>query len=208
MPSRLTWQHQQQIDRDKFLSQFRDPAMRATADLQYRIYSILVTDNIDYLKKEGRIDYYIISTAFLVAQFFAWIEILRRKAEKLDYSELVTRLDAVSQAFAYGGPSFQIFNLEQREIGERIIITSSNQDERYQTIGYSDFVDWMKESSVPTCFIQLDKHVHALMDNPDLPKMKLIKIQNALIDLMDFIDPHAQWIPKDERTKVMPYKVT
>lgn len=202
VPSRLTWQRQQQIDRDKFLSQFRDPVMRATADLQNRIYSILVTDNIAFLKKEGRIDYYINSTAFLVAQFFAWVEILRRKADKLDYSELVARLDAVSQAFAYGGPGFQIFHLEQREIGERIIITSSGQDERYQTIGYSDFVDRMKESNIPTCFIQLDKHVRALMDNPDLPKNRLIKTQNALIDLMDFIDPHFQWVSKDKRTKV------
>ena len=202
MPSRLTWQRQQQIDCDKFLSQFRDPAIRATNDLQIRINSILEIDKITYLKKEGRIEYYINSTAFLVAQFFAWVEILRRKANKLDYSELITRLDEVSQAFAYGHLSFQIFPLEQREIGERIIITSSDQDEKYQTIGYSDFVDYMKSSNVPICFMQLDKHVRALMDNPGLPKERLTKIRSTLINLIDLVDPHFQWVPKNKRTRV------
>ena len=77
----------------------------------------------------------------MIAQFFAWVEILRRKAAMLDYSKLMNCLTAVGQSFSDGIPGFQVFHLEQREIGEHMIISSSKLDEEYyDCIGYSDFV--------------------------------------------------------------------
>lgn len=200
LPGRLTWQRQQKIDRERFLSKFRDPAMRAITDLEHRIFTMLCTHNIRYVIETGNEDYYILSISFLLANFFAWTEILRRKACNLDYSHLMTRLDEVASAFADGGPGFQIFRLEQREIGERMIRPSHAENEDYSILGYSEFIDLMKGSAVPPCLKRLEENAKACMLNT--PIERLIWIQNALIDLVEFIDPDADWMPKDKRKKI------
>src|SRR5713226_2011546 len=75
LPSALTWRHEQKVQREKFLSQFRDPAVRATIELRNRVFAIITTMDFMIVKKIGQEDYYITSTAFLLAQFFAWVEI-------------------------------------------------------------------------------------------------------------------------------------
>lgn len=205
LPNWLTWRHQQHIDREKFLSRFRDPAMRATADLHNRIYHILTREDIKYLKEIGHENYYIISSAFLIAQFFAWTEILHRKAAMLDYYKLMNHLAAVGQSFSDGTPGLQIFHLESREIGERMIISSSQGGEdSYSCMGYSDFINLL-EKDTPPCFLRLQDKIRELTTDDLLKKKailkRLIRVQNALIDLMDFIDPQNKWATRN-KTKI------
>lgn len=203
LPSQLTWRRQQNVDREKFLAHFRDPAMRATSELQDRVYALIkLPGNYQYAKEIGQEDYYILSTAFLVAQFFCWVEIIRRKAAMLDYGELVSRLDTVVEAFSSGGPGFQIFRLQQREIGERIIVAIPDQYNEYNCMGYAEFVDLMrkKKAQVPLCISQLEENINGMLANPPLDR--LVRVQHALIDLMDFLDPDTKWVSKDRRSKV------
>jgi hypothetical protein len=201
LPSQLTWRRQQKVEREKLLSQYRDPAMRATSELQDRIYAVLMTSSLEYLIEIDRQDYYVTSTAFLVAQFFAWVEILRRKAALLDYQELTTLLNEVGHAFSHGRGDFQIFNLEQREIGERMIVSSLDQQNDYHSLGYAAFLDLIRKDSTPVCISQLEVQVRQMLGG-DLPSARLVQIQHALIDTMDFLDPLARWVPTDKRTKV------
>lgn len=206
LPGRLTWRRQQQIEREKFLAQFRDPAMRAIADLHNRTHDILTRDDLGYLKRIGQESYYITSTTFLIAQFFAWQEILRRKAAMLDYYKLMNYLAAVGQSFSDGLPGLQIFYLEQREIGECMILTSSGPDgDTYTCTGYSDFKKIL-EKDTPLCFSTLQNKIRELLTDDQTKKRAILKrlilIQHALIDLMNFIDPQNHWATHN-KTKIL-----
>jgi hypothetical protein len=199
LPSQITWRREQKVERDKILSQFRNPAIAATSDLQGRIYVLLQGSNYDYLKDIGMGDYYILSTAFLVAQFFAWAELLLQKMSMLDYSELITRLEKTTESFSHGYPGFQIFRLEQREIAQRMLNVSSNSN--LHCLGYAEFIDMMKKRNIPACFSRLAKITKKLLEDPENEMARLTAIQRALTDLIVFLDPEARWVPQDRRYK-------
>ena len=203
LPSQVTWQRQQKVDREKFLAQFRDPTMRATSELQERVYALLkLPENRKIAEESWEKDYYLTSTAFLVAQFFAWTEILRRKAALLDYGELVRQLDEVVEAFSAYGTSLQIFRLQQREIGERVIVPLPDRHDEYRSLGYAEFIDLIRQDrkSIPSWLSYLEKHIRNLLADP--PTDKLIEVQHALINLMNFLDPENRWVSKYARKKI------
>lgn len=201
LPSQLTWRREQRVEREKLLSQFRDPAIRVASDLQGRVFVILSGNaHYLYLRRNRLKEYYIVSTAFLVAQFFAWVELLRRKTSMLDYSELTTKLEEVTHSFSGGRPGFQVFNLEQREIGERMLVVPANSN--LYCVGYADFVENMKADDVPPCFSRLIKITGQMLDDSPSETIRLARIQHSLIELLDFLDPESRWIPKDKRRKI------
>jgi hypothetical protein len=199
LPSQITWRREQKVEREKLLSQFRNPAITVTWDLQSRIYVLLQASNYRYLKGVGMGDYYVLSTAFLVAQFFAWTELLLQKISMLDYSELITRLEKITESFSRGYPGFQIFRLEQREIGQRMLSLSS--DSNVRCLGYAEFVDLMKKDDLPACFSRLEEITKKLLENPESEVARLTAVQHALIDLIVFLDPEGKWVPQTKRNK-------
>jgi hypothetical protein len=203
LPSRLTWQREQRVKREKLLSQFRDPAIRAISELQSRLFAILLNvaecGNYGYLKRHGHEEYYILSTSFLVAQFCAWVEILRREGAMLDYSELITRLERATQSLSHGIEGFQIFKLEQREIGERMLSVSESPGPL--CMGYAQFVDLLRGDNVPACLAELRARVLHLMEHPIAEMIRLVRIQHAMIDLIEFIDPDSRWVPQGRRAR-------
>src|SRR5215216_1126916 len=199
LPGQLTWRREQKVEMEKLLSQFRNPAIMATADLQGRIFVLLNGGNYKYLQKVGMGEYYILSTAFLIAQFFAWVELLLQRMSMLDYSEFTGRLEKATESFSHGTPGFQIFRLEQREIGQRMINTSSNSS--FHCLGYAEFVDMMKNGNVSSCFTRLETITEKLVEHPENEMARLTAIQHALIDLIMFLDPKAAWVPKKVRAK-------
>ncbi|MBI3152842.1 MAG: hypothetical protein HYZ21_11955 [Chloroflexi bacterium] len=199
LPSQMTWRREQKVERDKLLSQFRNPAIAAISDLQGRIFVLLQGGNYAYLRKIDMEDYYILSTAFLVAQFFAWVEILLQKMSMLDYSELTSRLEKATGSFSHGYPGFQIFRLEQREIGQRMLNVPVNSN--LQCLGYAEFIDMMKKPNRSACFSRLEKITKKLLEDPGNEMARLTAIQHALIDLIVFLDPKAEWVPPNRRDK-------
>jgi hypothetical protein len=200
LPGQLTWRREQKVERDKLLSQFRAPAIRAVSELQGRVYSILKGNNYAYLKSIKNEEYFVTSTAFLLAALFAWVEILRQKVGALDYAELTLKLSEVTHSFARGERGFQIFHLEQREIGERMLMSSAGPDQL--SVGYASFVEILKSKQAPACFLQLSRKVEYLLENPAREAIRLVTVQHALVDLIDFIDPHSRWVLEKERKKI------
>jgi hypothetical protein len=202
LPDWLTWRRQQRVQREKVLSQFRGPAIRAISELEGRMSAILsdLAGNYGYVRDLGQGDYYINSTAFLIAQYFAWDEILRQEVGMLDYSDLVGRLEQVTSAFSHGFAGFQVFRLRQREIGEQMLIEP--EEHGAQCMGYSGFVKLMGSAHIPAAFQRLDESVRFLLESPGEEIIRLILIQHALIDLIGFIDPEARWVPDERRAKV------
>jgi hypothetical protein len=199
LPNRITWRRQQQVDRERLMSQFRGPAIRAMHDLERRIYGTVGEQASGYqnIKQEGQGEYYINATTFQIAQCCAWMEILREKMGALDYAELETRLSALSQSLlgAYR-PHFHVFLLEQREIGERMVSITNGE---MCCKGYSEFLDLLNREDAPICFSRLRDRVITMLDNWGPEAEKLVRIQHALVDMVKFLDPAGRWIIEARR---------
>src|SRR6478672_12367292 len=106
LPDRLTWQRQQKVERERQLASIRAPAILAFSDLHFRLKHVGETKaaNYEYVRRIGEADYYINSTAYLVARAFVWQEILRQRMATLDYAEVYRRLEAMTKAFSGGTP--------------------------------------------------------------------------------------------------------
>jgi len=207
LPDRMTWQRQQEVERDKLMSQLRAPALAAIYDLQSRIYVIAQKQaaNYEYVKRMRQEEYYVDSTTFLVAQCFAWLGALRKKMATFDYAALFTRLEGVSKSFAGGQPGFQLFWLEQREIGERMLRATDATD--VQCMGYSEFLDSLRTKATPSCFSSLRKKVAVMREDWPKEVVRLTRIQHALVETVNFIDPDARWVPQNRRDRLSVEKI-
>ena len=199
LPDRITWRRQQQVDREKLMSQVRGPAIRAMHELERRIFGTVDEQAGGYqsIKQEGQAEYYINATTFQIAQCCAWIEILRKKMGALDYDQLETRLSTLSQTLLGGyRPHFHVFLLEQREIGERMISMANGE---MGCKGYSEFLDLLNHEDTPLCFSYLKTRVKTMLDNWGPEAEKLVRIQHSLVDIVEFLDPSGRWIIEERR---------
>jgi len=203
LPDWLTWRREQHIRQRQLLATQRDPAVRAVNELQERLWVILSSKAANYhytREQQGDEEYYVESTAFLVAQYLAWSELMRRQIAALDYNDLSRLLDDVSDAFAHGGPGFQFYRLDQREIGERLM-TQMKADADAAIFRYSDFRDIMATPKPPERLLVLRNRSQYLLEHVDRELERATRIQNALIDLLDFVDAKRLWVRPDRRTK-------
>jgi hypothetical protein len=202
LPDQLTWRREQRVRQRQLLATQRDPAVRAINELQGRLWVILSTEaaNYHYVKQQGDAAYYIQSTAFLVAQYFAWSELMRRQIAALDYSDLSLLLEEVSEAFAHGGSGFQIYRLEQREIGERLM-PQMKADSDAAIFRSSEFRDMMAAPQPAEKLLTLRDRSQYLLDHIEREIERASLIQNALVDLLDFIDVERRWVRPNRRRK-------
>jgi hypothetical protein len=192
LPEWLTWRRTQRVDRQLQLSRVRAPAIRALSELHERLAVIARTQAADhrYVKAMGQGDYFVNSTAYLVARAFAWQEILRRRMSNYDYAQLYMRLEKLTEAFAHGKPGFQVFGLQQTEVGERMITGS---DDDIDCMSYSDFLDRMSRDDPPRCLSMLYERVNVLLERPVDELGRVAGIDRALIEVLVFLDPRRRW---------------
>jgi hypothetical protein len=201
---------------EQVMSRYRDPLLNAAFDLQSRIYNLIANA---YWKKirsgdEDEQDYAVKSTLFVVAQYFAWAEALRRGVQFLDLGELqrnqdlAGRLEAIRNALATDrfGSEFRIFRAHQRAIGEVMLEATPDAEaegNRWECLGYASFCAKLdQDGSFRTWFERLDRDVRDLAAGPDEARARLVALQNALIDLLDFLDEPAVRFPQHLRSKI------
>jgi hypothetical protein len=196
LPEWLTWRRTQRVERERQLAYVRAPAILAFSDLHGRLEAVASwqAQNYQYVKQIGQADYYINSTAYLVARAFAWQEILRRRMASYDYAELYARLESLTQAFSHGGPGFQVFRLEQTEIGERLI--TAFDDDNAACMSLSAFLDQMERDVPPRWLSDLRKRVTLLLDHPVKELCRTARMDRALIEVLLFLDPQRRWRPQ------------
>lgn len=188
---------------------YLEPLIRSAADLQSRIYNILEYGFIDRYYHNGsdrNKSYVINNTVFLVAQFFAWAEAARIDVQFLNLeSDLKTRKLSELQSKIYSliqtdslGPYFIFFAGEQRAIGEQMLIKT---DKGYNCIGYGEF---LRKGTFCNEFLfkELKNEVIKITENMHNYRARLQKLQHALIDLLDYLDPNEVRINSNERSKV------
>jgi hypothetical protein len=196
LPDWLTWRRTQRVERERQLAHVRAPAILALSDLHGRLEAIARTQaaNHRYVKAMGQGDYYIDSTAYLVARAFAWQEILRRRMASYDYAELYLRLESLTEAFSHGDRGFQVFRLEQTEIGERLI--AALDDDNVACMSLSDFLDRIGQDDPPRWLTVLRRRVISLLEKPVDELCRTARIDRALIELLVFLDPQRRWRPQ------------
>lgn len=187
------------------LERYRKPLMRAAQDVQSRLYNILCKDFLAaYLGGTDDEDqqYAAESTLFVIAQFFAWNEIMRRDVQFADLETektgpLSAKLNQVTRAWASDehGRMFQIFSAQQRAIGERMIrVTGVRSD----CMGYADFCDEVSAGRIPH-LMKIRKELWLALADLEPRRHRLRKIQHALIDLLNILDPACTRLPAGDR---------
>jgi hypothetical protein len=184
---------------------FREPLGRAAYDLQSRIFNIIKSDFLNaYLKNgdERTRSYAIKNTIFVIAQYFAWTELVRREIQFIDLGEdqktrelsaLQDTIYSIWQTSDYH-PLFRVFAGEQRAIGERVLHDG-------RCLGYAAFLDFFN-SSQDQLLHALEADVAALGTNLPQALPRLMALQHALVDLLDFLDPQFVRFPQKNRTKL------
>lgn len=196
-------------ERRVFMDRYRGPLIHAAYNLQSRLHTILTKpDFLDVLcsgdntSRERR--YYIDNTAYVVAQYFAWAEIIRREIFQLDLGEVEGNrsLSALLDAM-YGhwqddryGKTLRVFAGEQRAIGEAMLTGSGSAGER-QVLGYGEFLKRVDALPFINDFRTELGHRDAVLGAIE----RLRVVQHALVDLTSLLDPGVVYVPASNLKK-------
>ena len=177
------------------LSKYREPLIVAAYELQSRLYNIL---RLNFLGKyyvhdrEGSRQYTVDHTLYLVGQYLAWTEILRREVQFLQFEEdastrLVSKLlydvrDTFASDRAELGAPFMIWRGEQNAIGERMITV---EDGQRLCIGYATFVERSADKEFRGWFERLARDIDVIAGEPN-PRLR--ELHHRLVDLVTTLD--------------------
>lgn len=177
------------------LAKYREPLILAAYDLQSRLFNILRQDFLGkyYVQdREGSRQYTVDHTAYLVGQYFAWTEILRREVQFLEFEEEASTrrvselLYEVRDAFASDraelGAPFMIWRGVQNAIGERMVTV---EDGQRLCIGYATFVERSADKQFMRWFEGLVRDIDVIAGEPNL---RLRELQHRLVDLVTTLD--------------------
>ena len=111
-----------------------------------------------------------------------------------DYAQLDARLESLTGAFSSGEPGFQVFRLEQTEIGERLITAFDG--DNMACMSFSDFLDRCEQEDPPRWLSELRKRSTELLNHPVNELCRTARVDRALIEVLAFLDPHQRWRPQ------------
>ncbi len=206
---------------EELMSRYREPLLRAAFDLQSRIFNIIEHRFMVHYGADGREheqQYARDNTVFLFAEYFGWVEILRRDVQFLDLGDvernylLVQRLEQIGDTFAMSDPesadpSFRILKGQQRALGE-LMIPSRPDDVgagRRFCLGYAAFRGRLQEEpAFADWFRPLCDDVSALVGEDTRAFERLVPMQHALLDLIEFLDDPPRRFLRERCTKLHP----
>jgi hypothetical protein len=201
----------QEAKATEILAKYRDPLLRAAHDLQSRLFRLMsgtfLGTTFPNITKWER-TYLFENTMYVLAEYLGWVEILRREIRFLDLGNvkanrrLAELMERITEILFQDSPKdlLRLLRGEQRAIGE--IMIASADTAHLVCIGYATFVQKLKEPDFNYWFQNLQQDIEKFIDEPEVSKKRIILLQNALIDLIDFLDPDCTRIPKSKRKKV------
>jgi len=195
-------------DRKQQMERYIGPLIHATNHLQGRLFKAasdeafrrkLLRDNDD----SEYYDYIRRNTAFLIAQFFAWAEIIRVEVYGLDIggrrrnSKLAKLMDEIYDAWQTErfGRGFRIFAGDQRAIGEAM----TTEETPRRCIGYGEFLRRLDADDpiLRALYSKIDD-TQSLLDATN----RLAAIQCVLLDVLKLLDPRGVYWPIESYSKV------
>lgn len=203
-------EEERSIDLQLTMDKYRGPLVHSAYELQSRIFNLVSLDVISYHFTNNNDDstekeYFLKNTMYVIAQYFAWTEIIRKEIQFIEFHEsaasehlsaLQDVIYATWQSIEYTD-SLSIWAGEQRGIGELIL---EEKNGRYECVGYSKFLKLIQGGEEPL-LQQLESRVATFLDSNDYKSVRLVKLQHTLIDLLEFLDPNYVRFPKNKRSK-------
>ncbi|MFC8952671.1 hypothetical protein ACFT8P_08495 [Streptomyces sp. NPDC057101] len=197
------------LERQDVMSRFRDPLLWAAFDFQSRLYNIVGQHFLRVYFVHPHDQLYVVrSTLHVLAEYLGWVEILRRRIYFLDLGNkeanrrivaLLARIGGVLNDDAYPDRHFQLFRSDQRAIGELVIKKESDSD---SCIGYAEFCARLEsDPGFASWFTRLADSITAL-SALEGRHPRLVALQAALMDLIDFLDPEQERFPQKRRFRV------
>ena len=198
------------IEADELVAKYRNPLLRSAFDFQSRIYNVYRPGGF---RGRAEPEYFRLNTLFLFADFLGWLEIVRRELQFLDLGavdatrKLARTIDHVQDRLASTSTlrdDLYIYRGHQRAIGEVMLSAierNGGSGPRHECMGYAAFVEAQQRPEFSRWFERLGKAVMRLPDASQKPK-RLIEVQHALIDLIDFLDPDALRFDRRYREKL------
>jgi hypothetical protein len=194
----------------------------AVFDLQSRLYNILHGQVVDrspgagvgyltaYLGRgtPAEAEYARRSTVFVLAEYLAWAEVLRRDIQFLNLGgsrinrKIMGQISQISSDISdMSGPNseLRLFRAHQRAIGELMVHPDSAPGQRW-CLGYAEFCQRLDhDNAFLAWFAGLLGDVDRLAIDtvPAVPRLQ--KIQNELVALIDLLDPKAVRFPQFRR---------
>ncbi len=180
---------------EEVLTKYREPLLQAAFELQSRLYNIIrqgLLKNFYVHGSDRDRAYTVENTLYVLAQYLAWTEIIRREVQFLDLgkvdltrnlSNLQEHIRVILLSTRYGNV-FRVFRGEQRAIGELMIVGHDGVDD---CIGYAAFVA-KQEEAFRFWFEPLRQSVDALATDLKSDNGRLKELQHALIELIEYLD--------------------
>jgi hypothetical protein len=173
------------------LERHRDPLLAAAYELQARLHNILCnrfTEDYVLGNKAGKQEAALESTLYVFAQFFGWREIIRREIQFLRFlkdeetREVAQLLRDVGEAFLTDeyGPQFMIWRVEQRGLGECMIVTS---DGKPTCMGFATFVG--QRATMKEWLDPLERDLRQMNEDG---RARLTRLQHLLLELVQKLD--------------------
>lgn len=199
---------------EQLRARYRDPLLGAAFALQSRLYNIVAQGFLLRYMRADRAsrEYATDNTLHLLAEYLAWVEIIRREIQFLDLgAEVANRawlnaLEDVRDALARDDldPTLRVFRGEQRAIGEMATVTLKDPagGRRHESLGYASFVERRREAELGRWFVKLEADLGLLVDEPQAHLERLILLQNGLIDVLEIFDPGCERFPAERRTRL------
>ncbi|MGO9292958.1 MAG: hypothetical protein ACLP52_03575 [Streptosporangiaceae bacterium] len=187
-------------DARKDLESYREPLLAAAYELQARLYNILKLGFVDkYISGNiaGKRNSAIESTLYVFAQYFGWREIIRREVQYLRFGknqrtrEIGRLLQDIGETFLADqfGPQFMIWRLEQRGLGERMIVSA---DGRLTCLGYASFID--QRASMQEWLQPIEHDFEHLQDGG---RERLMRLQHLLLEMVWQLDDKQKRYPAE-----------
>jgi hypothetical protein len=197
---------------EALMSRYRDPLLYSAFDLQSRIWNIVEKRFLEIHyngRREDEREYARDNTLYVFAEYLGWAELLRREIRFLDLGDdtrnaaWTSRLDAVrrsllTDAFA---PPFRLFRGQQRAIGE-LMITSGSADGGSDVLGFATFTRRLSEPDFARWFAGLREDIDRVAREPDRHEHRLRALQNALVALIEFLDPTHIRLPGSDLSRL------
>jgi hypothetical protein len=183
----------------RVVAKYRDPLLRSAYDLQSRIYNVYRPGGFGGGRDP---EYFRLNTLFLFAEFLAWLEIIRREVQFLDLgavqetknlSRMLQEVQDQMSTTSRLRDNIYLYRGHQRAIGELMLVPREGQTTagpRYECMGYAAFVAAQEDPAFAKWFTRLGDAIDRLrLDKRNRPQ-RLVRVQHALIDLIDLLDPN------------------
>lgn len=204
---------------EELATRFREPLLNAVFNLETRIYNMVELDFFGRFlgadSTDSEKEYVVFNTMYVFAQYFCWIEILRRESQFVDprseqknraaLAGIETVLLAFADSIGIQDKYFRLFRGEQQALGEVMLVPVESPkpgSPRWECLRYAAFVHALEDRQMARWFRSLREDIEEVAKNPAHHHERLRLIHQRLMDIIDILDPDAYRVPPQLRNRL------